>query len=288
MHPQLATILNAGAFVLDSDGVYSANLPLPSSGQEAERILREDVAAQQYKDYLKVIAQSHSIAVMDHEVDRFLAAMPIGALILDIGGCWGWHWRRLAETRPDVGVLIVDFVRANLTHARKVLGSLVGDQIALMHADATALPFHDASASYGFEGVWTVQVFQHIPDFRAPVAEAYRVIKPGGRFVNYSLYATPFNRMIYRLLGKPYHTTGMVNNIFHLTRANDSQRKIIGDIFGEQVFERYTECLFHPDIKLTFTGCERSWFGHIDARMGDHPWLGVWIARQRSFEVNKS
>ena len=44
-------------------------------------------------------------------------------------------------TRPDVGVLIVDFLRSNLPHGRNVLGDLVGDQVALMHADATALPF---------------------------------------------------------------------------------------------------------------------------------------------------
>ncbi len=233
MHTELSTIFASSAFAQGSDGIYSAPMPSSASDQDDERELRERVAAQHYDSYLAAIAHSHSIPVMDHEVDRFLTKMPQGALILDIGGCWGWHWRRLATTRPDVGVLIIDFVRANLSHAQKVLGPLVGAQVALMHADATALPFLDAdAASAGFDGVWTVQAFQHIPDFARACREAHRVLKPGGRFANYSLHTTPLNRTIHRLLGKTFHTAGMVKNAFHLTRANDSQRQIVADIFG--------------------------------------------------------
>lgn len=288
MHPRLSSVLADGSFVQGHDGIYSAPMPLPVlSEQGAERELREHVAMQQYDDYLSTIAQNHSIPVMDYEVDRFLASMPHGALILDVGGCWGWHWRRLAATRPDVGVLIVDFVRGNLGHARKVLGSLVGTQVALMHADATSLPFPNADAAVtGFDGVWTVQVFQHIPDFDRACREASRVLKPGGRFVNFSLHITPFNRMVYRLLGKNFHTEGMMKNIFHLTRANESQKRVVAGIFGG-VEDRYTECLFHPDLKFTLSGRPGSALGQLDARLGCVPWLGRWIARQRSFESNK-
>jgi SAM-dependent methyltransferase len=185
-------------------------------------------------------------------------------------------------------VLIIDFVRANLRHAQKVLGSLVGTQVALMHADATALPFPEADAvSAGFDGVWTVQVFQHIPDFAHACREAYRVLKPGGRFANYSLHTTPLNRAVYQLLGKTFHTEGMWKNAFHLNRANDSQRQTVADIFEGGVIDRYTECLFHPDLKLTFSGRFGSLIGQLDARLGDMPWLGRWIARQRSFEASK-
>jgi ubiquinone/menaquinone biosynthesis C-methylase UbiE len=226
---------------------------------------------------------------MDHEVDRFLSRMPPGALILDIGGCWGWHWRRLATTRPDVGVLIIDFVRANLGHARNLLGSLVGMQGALMHADATALPFPDADASAtGFDGVWTVQVFQHIPDFARACREAHRVLKRGGHFANYSLHATPVNRAAYRLMGKPFHTQGMLKDQFYLTRANDSQRQIVAGIFRGKVTDRYTECLFHPDLRLILTGRAGSSIGQFDARLGDVALLGRWIARQRSVETIKA
>lgn len=281
MHEPLHRLL--GTFVQDPVGIYSAYMPSFSQDQQAEQELREVVAAQQYENYLAAIAHHHSIPVMDHEVDRFLARMPLGALILDIGGCWGWHWRRLATTRPDVGVLIIDFVRTNLSHAQKVLGPLVGTQVALMHADATSLPFPDVDDAFtGFDGVWTVQTFQHIPDFTRACREVYRVLKLGGIFINYSLHTTPLNRKVYRLLGKTFHTEGMVKNAFHLTRANDNQLQIIEAIFGG-VIDRYTECLFHPDLKLTFTGRLGSLIGELDACLGAKPWLGRWIARQRSF-----
>lgn len=164
---------------VDADGIYSGHITT-TQDQATERALRERVAAVHYDNYLDAISHSHSIAVMDYEVDRFLAKIPQGGLILDIGGCWGWHWRRLVNTRPDVGVLIVDFVRSNLPHALNVLGSLVGHQVALMHADATALPFAVDANFPGFDGVWTVQTFQHIPAFDKAVSEAYRVLKRGG------------------------------------------------------------------------------------------------------------
>lgn len=250
-------------------------------------MMREKVAGQDYPDYLETLSRHHSIPVMDHEVDRFLARLPQGALVLDVGGCWGWHWRRLSATRPDVGVVILDYVRANLFHAQRVLGQLVGAQVALLHADATALPFPDASSASGFDGVWSVQVYQHIPDFSLACREAQRVLRPSGHFANYSLHVTPLNRLIYRLFRKPFHTRGMKNNMFYLTRANDEQRDIVAEVFGATVTDRYTECLFHPDLRIVFPGVFGSVLGGLDARLGRLPSVGRWIARQRSFEVTR-
>lgn len=289
LHERIARLIAGTGFSKDSDGVYSAPIPGSAGDQAAERELRERVASRRYEDYLATVARNHSVAVMDREVDVFLRKLPEGALVLDIGGCWGWHWRRLAATRPDVAVVIVDFVRANLRHARQVVGSLADTQVALVHADATSLPFVDASPDAGFDAVWTVQVFQHIPDFALACTEAARVLKPGGRFVNYSLHPTPFVRAIYRLMGKRYHTEGHVQGAFHLFRASDRQRALVADILGAGRLEgeRYTECLFHPDLKLTFTGKPGSVIGRIDSRLGDLPAVARWIARQRSFEAVK-
>ena len=286
MHVGLRHMLRAA--VRGDDGIYVANLSSARGGQTMERMLRERVARERYDNYLTAIARNHSVEVMDHEVDRFLLQMPRDAIILDIGGCWGWHWRRLTERRPDVGVLIIDFVYANLLHSQRVLGPLVDSQIALMHADATALPFSSASgASGGFDGVWSVQVFQHIPDVAVPCREAWRVLNSGGRFVTYSLHATPVNRLVYRLFGKRFHIDGMVGNDFYLSRANSVQRSIVSDIFGAPVDERYTECFFHPDLKFTASGRAGAWLGKLDARLGGTNPLSRLIARQRSFEVTK-
>ena len=284
LNPKLLHLLqslNAG-----EDGIYGEPAPF-SHHQSAEIALRERVASARYDNYLDPISCNHSIAVMDQEVDRFLAKIPKGGLILDIGGCWGWHWRRLARTRPDVGMLIVDFVRSNLSHARNVLGSLVGDQVALMHADATALPFSAGGDLMGFDGVWTVQTFQHIPDYALACREAHRVLKPGGRFITYSLQAPTILRALYALLGKTLHLEGQVANSFHLNRASESQKQIVAKVFGNKVSDRYTECLFHPDLRLTFSGKEKSFVGRLDAGLSGMPQVGRWIARQRSFETIK-
>jgi ubiquinone/menaquinone biosynthesis C-methylase UbiE len=286
LHAGLAAIIAGCGVAPGSDGIYSG--PMASApDQEVERRLREEVAGHVYDNYLEAIAQSHSIPVMDAEVDRLLAMMPRGAVILDIGGCWGWHWRRLAATRPDVGVLIVDFVRANLSHAERVLGPLVGSQVALMHADATALPFPSGDPARGFDTVWTVQVFQHIPDYARACREAHRVLKTGGRFVTYSLHSPSMNRAIYRLLGRPFHLEGMVEGRFYLARANDRQRQIVADLFGGAVVDRYSEWLFHPNLKLSASGAMGSLLGRLDARLGSGWFPGRWLARQRSFEATK-
>jgi ubiquinone/menaquinone biosynthesis C-methylase UbiE len=273
--------------VLEPDKIYSS-IENTDTVQNIEIKLREKVASKHYDDYLAAIANSHSVTVMDYEVERFLSKLPANALILDIGGCWGWHWRNLAEKHPNVSVVIMDFVRPNLVHAKNVLGDLVGKQVALMHADATNLPFHLNEKFRGFDGVWTVQTFQHIPDFSKAVFEAHRVLIKGGYFANYSLHKTPFNRFVYKCLGKKFHIKGEVAGSYYLERANNTQRDIIFNFFGEDNLEdRFTECLFHPDLKLGFTGRVNSIFGIFDIWLSKIPVLGQVFGRQRVFLAKK-
>jgi ubiquinone/menaquinone biosynthesis C-methylase UbiE len=285
MNPQLEQILRFHD--ARPDGVYDG-MPVAFTVQSAEIELRERIAAENYENYLDALSASHSIPVMDHEVDRFLTAIPQGGLVLDIGGCWGWHWRRLAHTRPDVGVLIVDLVRSNLPHARNVLGSLVGRQVELMHADATALPFSQDESFLGFDGIWTVQTLQHIPDFDKAVSEAHRVLKSGGVFANYSLNVQPPIRWLRRLLGRGYQTKGWVEGSFWLARASDEQKGIIGVTFGSAVSERWSEILYSPELRLAAPGRSGSVFGKLDAMLSNNIGFLGWLARQRSFHCQKS
>jgi ubiquinone/menaquinone biosynthesis C-methylase UbiE len=289
LNKKLAEILQKNSFARDEEGIYLSPLWNTSGDQDNERKLREAVAHAEYDNYLAAISRSHSVPVMDIEVERFLSSIPKDGIILDIGGCWGWHWRKIAAKRPDVSVLIMDFIHANLHHARNVLGSLLETQVALLHADATALPFPDAVAGVrdGFDGIWTVQVFQHIPDFRKACTEAFRVLNDGGNFANYSLHITPLSRMIFKLFGKKYHVDGVLEDRFYLKRANDEQEEIIRQIFGN-VKSRYTEGLFHPDLKLFFSAKAGSLLGRVDAWLGNFPFFTKLIARQRSFHAVKT
>lgn len=274
---------------VDSDGIYFGTPSVSASADQTVEIsLRERIAVKNYDNYLYEISNSHSIPVMDHEVDRFLLNISHDALILDIGGCWGWHWRRLAETRRDVGVVIIDFVRSNLTHAKNVLGDLVGRQVLLIHADATALPFVLDEGFSGFDGVWTVQTFQHIPDFNKAVLEVYRVLKvQSGLFANYSLNVQPPVRWLYRLFGRSYITEGNVPGAFWLARASEEQKSFIEAVFGCKVSERWSEILFSPELHFNVPGRAGSKFGQLDSFLSNNTGLLRCLARQHSFHCRK-
>lgn len=266
---------------LGSDGVWSSCLP--PSEQEEERRFRERLAAVKIENYLDSVSKHHSIPVMDHEVEKYLNSTPADSIILDLGGCWGWHWRNIKELRPDVSIIIIDFVRSNLHHAKSVLGSLIGEQVELVHADATTLPFQNEV----IDGIWTVQTLQHIPSYIDVYRESYRVLKKKGRFINYSLHINPVVQYIYSVLGKKYHEKGKINNSFYLRRACDQQKMDLENIFSRKVYDSYSECLFHPELKLTFTGKENSLLGKIDCYVCNLSVIPKMIARQRSFQVVK-
>ena len=286
MNQQLEKLLYS--LSVDSDGIYEC-LPniLLSADQKVEIELRKRVASETYDNYLTAISRSHSIPVMDQEVDNFLKKIPQNGLVLDIGGCWGWHWRRIAQSRPDVSVVIVDFVQTNLVHAKNVLTDLVGEQVVLMHADATALPFKIDENFSGVDGVWTVQTFQHIPNFNKAISEAHRVLKAKGVFVNYSIKSQSHIRWIYRIAGREYISKGWVDNMYWLARSSKEQKMIIEEVFGNSVIERCSEILYSPELHYRAAGKEGSILGKLDAMLSNnYRFLGC-LARQLSFHVAK-
>jgi len=67
-------------------------------------------------------------------------------------------------------------------------------------ADATAMPFPDGS----FDSVVSCLMLHHIIDWEGAVAEAARVLRPGGIFVGYDLTRTPLASLFHRLDRSPY------------------------------------------------------------------------------------
>lgn len=250
---------------------------------ETEKQHRLSVAKADIRDPLAEVSKHHSVEVMDREISTFLEQIRPGARILDIGGCWGWHWRKIGGGVARSQVILLDFVPENFRQAKAILGPRYRRSVTPLGGDAGNLPFGDNA----FEAVWTVQTFQHIRDFARACREAWRVLKPGGKFINYSLHAPLLLRTLYRLCGKQIHTEGEVPGRFYLRRADQGQKKIIEEVFRKPVVERFTECLFHPDLRITFTGNEGSWWGALDAKLGAFPHLGRLMARQRSFSVVK-
>jgi ubiquinone/menaquinone biosynthesis C-methylase UbiE len=268
--------------VRDSDGIYSSGV-VGADDQRDEIRLRDAFARASAVDALHEVSRHHSIRVMDNEVRWFVDRLPRTCVVVDVGGGWGWHWRNLAAARSDVCVCIVDFARENLRRAGRMLRALVGNRIFLVHGDATKLPF----PSDAFDGYWSVQTLQHIPRFETAVREAHRVLRRAGEFASYSLNRPLAIEAAYRASGRPFHVVGRRSNGIYLSRASGAQGRIIGRVFQAVVKSRYTEILFHPDLRV-YTGDADSRVGAMDARLSSRMPLLALVARQRSFHTRKA
>lgn len=115
---------------------------------------------------------------MLHEQDAKLLGDTTDQRILEIGcgtaACTAWLQDKAALA---VGI---DFSAQMLARAEASAGSPQGRGIPLVQADALALPFADSS----FDTVFSAfGAFPFIADGATALAEAARVLRPGGRFV---------------------------------------------------------------------------------------------------------
>ena len=252
--------------------------------QSAEAKIRTVNAKKIYSSYLNEICNYHSVPVMDREVRIFLKNLPKNAVVLDVGGCWGWHWRHINLYRPDIKIVILDFVRHNLIHAKNLHSKNINKNIFLVNGDAKKLEFENDT----FDAVWSVQVIQHIKDYKKVYQEVHRVLKKKGKFFDYNLNNSILRKAISLLFKKKYiiqghHAVGG----FYLRRSNQLQLIFLEKIFKNKCKQRYSEILFLPEIKLKITGRENSIIGKIDSFFSSGFYILKFIARQKSLHIVK-
>lgn len=102
-----------------------------------------------------------------------------GESLLEIGCGVGAVLGVLGSAFPGLKLTGVDWEPAQLELARRHLGAL-GVQAELVQADAHSLPFADAS----FDQAWMMWFLEHVRDPLQALAEARRVLKPGGGITN--------------------------------------------------------------------------------------------------------
>ena len=249
--------------------------------QNREFDKRRLIAKKKFNSYLSEISLHHSISVMDKEVNEFINLCPENSIICDIGGSWGWHWRNIKERRPDIKIIIVDFVFENLLIARKLLKNIINKQIFLVNDDCNKFFLKKNT----FHGVWSVQTLQHIKNCKKIYKKIFIQLRKDGYFYNINLNNNLIIKLIYTIFKKKYIIRGNNSNFF-IQRSDLKQKNQLEKIFKNKAKTIYSELLFHPDIKI-FTGSKNNLFGKLDSCLTGSFFLKKLLARQEGFLIKK-
>jgi len=164
------------------------------------------------------------------EVARLAGIQP-GWQVLDVGGGLGGPARVLAtEMRCQVTVLDLtdEFVRVGAMLTERM--DLACD-VHFRHGSAEHMPFIDAR----FDAVWTQHSTMNIQHKERLYAEAYRVLRPGGRLAMHEIVAGPVQPVIYPA---PWSADGSSS---FLLPASELRELIKGAGFRELAWEDVTQ-----------------------------------------------
>jgi ubiquinone/menaquinone biosynthesis C-methylase UbiE len=112
--------------------------------------------------------------------------------VLEIGAGSGAMAAELLTMYPEVRLTVTDF-DDEMVEAASARLSQFGDRVTARHADATALPFPDDA----FDVVLSWVMLHHTVEWEKALAEAMRVLRPGGQLVGYDLLSTAPLRLLH-------------------------------------------------------------------------------------------
>jgi demethylmenaquinone methyltransferase/2-methoxy-6-polyprenyl-1,4-benzoquinol methylase len=103
-----------------------------------------------------------------------------GDTVLDLACGTGLNFSHVIERIGPTGRLVgLDFTRPMLKRARRRIARNEWSNVTLLEGDATHLPL----AGESFDRIICSYAMAIIPDYRTAIAEAVRVLRPGGRLV---------------------------------------------------------------------------------------------------------
>jgi ubiquinone/menaquinone biosynthesis C-methylase UbiE len=113
--------------------------------------------------------------------------------VLEIGSGSGAMAAELVRHFPDVRLTATDYDESMVEAARARLREF-GARVDVQRADATQLPFPDAS----FDGVVSFIMLHHVIDWEKALSEAVRVLRPNGRLLGFDLLAGRTMQLFHR------------------------------------------------------------------------------------------
>jgi ubiquinone/menaquinone biosynthesis C-methylase UbiE len=139
-----------------------------------------------------------------------------GKKLIDVGCGLGGKTAFYATLGPKEAIGI-DILEDNIAKAVEFGASKgLGDVLSFKCADATDLPFHDAS----FDIAISDDSFEHYPNPEGILNEVGRIVKPGGLFViDFAQWGTPAGHHLQRWIKAPWvHLTLPTDEILGITR----------------------------------------------------------------------
>jgi ubiquinone/menaquinone biosynthesis C-methylase UbiE len=136
---------------------------------------RYHLNARDYQRYWAPVLEATSATLIDY-VEWYAGGPPPGDLtVVDVGTGTGTLARATLERWPAARVIATDAAAGMVDVAREAVGSF-GERISLVSGPADRLPLDDACADV----VLSSFVYQLVPDRRAALREAHRLLSPGG------------------------------------------------------------------------------------------------------------
>jgi SAM-dependent methyltransferase len=111
---------------------------------------------------------------------------------LEIGAGCGVMSAELLAATPKLRVVATDYDAKMVRAARRILRSF-GDRVHVAQADAARLPFPDNR----FDLVLSAAMLHHVPIWQDALAQAVRVLRPGGRLIGYDPLDGALTRLIH-------------------------------------------------------------------------------------------
>ncbi len=133
-----------------------------------------------FNDWAPVYNATHAWSLPRRRTARLALALQPGDQVLDLACGTGLNFPHLREMVGEKGRVIgIDLSPRMLDIARGSIKTHGWRNVDVREADAADLPFPDAS----FDKAIVTFALNIIPDYSGAIAEARRVLVPGGRFV---------------------------------------------------------------------------------------------------------